>query len=198
MEPNEVPDAAPDASSGARARWLRVAALLVFTGALLVVAKVTGLYAHLTPAEIHARMAAAGWWGPIGYLVAFSIGELVHVPGTLFVGAAVVSYGRVLGTALAFVGAVVSMSVSFVVVRGLGGKPLGTIRWRFVRRILAHLDEHPVRTIVLLRLVLWLTPQLNYILALSNVRFRSYLLGSMVGLLAPVVLLSFAIDYFFH
>jgi uncharacterized membrane protein YdjX (TVP38/TMEM64 family) len=38
-----------------------------------------------------------------------------------------------------------------------------------------------------------MAPPLNYALALSNVRFRSYLLGTALGLLAPItglVLLS--------
>jgi len=193
--PDAVPEVAPANPSEARNRWIRVGALVLVTVALVVLAKVSGVSAHLRPDEIHERMAAAGVWGPVGYLLAFSVGELAHVPGWVFIAAAVVAYGRALGTLLAFVGAIASLSVSFVVVRVIGGKPLGAVRWAFVRRLLAHLDEHPIRTVILLRLVLWLTPQLNYALALSNVRFRSYLLGSMVGLVGPVIVLSFLSDY---
>jgi hypothetical protein len=64
------------------------------------------------------------------------------------------------------------------------------------RRILSHLDGHPVRTIFLLRLLLWMAPQLNYALALSNVRFRSYLLGTALGLLAPIAGLVLLSDRF--
>jgi len=191
------PPLAPEGPQpGGRPRWLRLSLLVLLTAGLLGLSKVTGLGAHLRPEEIHARMAAAGWWGPLLYIVAFAVGELVHVPGWVFVAAAVVAYGRATGAALALAGALVSISVTFAVVRGVGGKPLGAIRWRWVARMLAHLDEHPVRTIILLRLVLWLTPQLNYVLALSHVRYRSYLVGSAVGLVAPVIILSLLVDHF--
>jgi uncharacterized membrane protein YdjX (TVP38/TMEM64 family) len=176
--------------------WARLGALVLTTVALLLVAKATGLTEHLHVPELQARMARAGWWGPVLYIAAFTAGELLHVPGTLFIAAAVVSYGRALGTPLAFVGAVVSFSVCFLVVRAVGGRALGTIPWGFAQRILAHLDQHPIRTVIALRLVLWLTPQLNYVLALSNITFRSYFIGSTTGLAIPVVALAYGLDYF--
>jgi uncharacterized membrane protein YdjX (TVP38/TMEM64 family) len=193
-------DAAQNAESRAflRTSLLRVGALLLVTGALVLAAYLSGAYTHLRPKEIQERMARAGIWGPIGYLVAFTAGELIHVPGTVFVAAAVVAYGRTFGTALAYLGAVVSLSTSFAVVRAVGGQPLAMIRWRFVRRLLGHLDDRPIRTIIVVRLIFWLTPQVNYALALSRVPFRSYLIGSAVGLLLPVTILGLALDYFIN
>ena len=176
-----------------RVRWWRLGLLAVLVLGLVVVARVTGLSAYLSAERIRGVTAAAGYWGPIAVVVIFCVGELVNVPGAVFVAAAVVAYGRVGGGVLAFVGAMAAVSVSFVVVRTIGGKPLGAIRSSLARRILSHLEGHPVRTIFLLRLLLWMAPQLNYALALSSVRFRGYLLGTTLGLLAPItglVLLS--------
>jgi uncharacterized membrane protein YfcA len=39
-----------------------------------------------------------------------------------------------------------------------------------------------------------LTPQVNYVLALSNVRWRHYLVGSIIGLVIPVFALAFLLD----
>ena len=179
-------------------RWGRLAALAALVVGLVVVGRVTGLTAWLSTERIRTGMESAGVWGPIVFVAAFAVGELVHVPGMVFVAAAVVAYGRVGGGALALAGAIVSLCVSFVVVRGVGGKPLGAIRWRFVQRILGHLEGHPVRTIALLRLVLWMAPQLNYALALSSVRFRSYLVGSVLGLVAPITLVALLFDRLFN
>jgi uncharacterized membrane protein YdjX (TVP38/TMEM64 family) len=191
-----APETTLDAARDARRHWLRLAALVVMVVALLVVAKVSGFTSHLGSEEIRARMATAGWWGPVGYVGAFSLGELAHVPGLVFVFAAVVAYGRLAGGALAFTGAIISMAFSFTVVRNVGGQPLGAIRWAFVRRILAELDDHPIRTVILLRLVLWMTPQVNYALALSSVRARDFLVGSAIGLFAPICGLAFLFDRF--
>lgn len=179
-----------------RVRWWRLGLLAVLIVGLVVVTRVTGLIAYLSTERIRAVMAAAGYWGPIAFVVIFSVGELVQIPGAIFVAAAVVAYGRAGGGVLAFVGALAAVSVSFVVARTLGGKPLGAIRSSLARRILSQLEGHPVRTIFLLRLLLWMAPQLNYALALSSVRFRSYLIGTALGLLAPITGLVLLSDQF--
>jgi uncharacterized membrane protein YdjX (TVP38/TMEM64 family) len=176
--------------------WLRLLALLVMVVVLLVVARVSGLASHLGTEEIRTRMAMAGWWAPVLYVGAFALAELAHFPGTVFVLAAVVAYGRLVGGALAFTGAIISFLVTFTVVRRVGGQPLGAIRWAWVRRILAELDGHPIRTVVLLRLVLWMTPQVNYVLALSSVKTRDFVVGSIIGLAGPICALAFMFDRF--
>jgi uncharacterized membrane protein YdjX (TVP38/TMEM64 family) len=181
-----------------RVRWGRIVALAALVLGLVVVGRLTGMTAYLSPPRIRAALGAAGLWGPVLFVAAFCAGELVHVPGTVFVAASVVCYGRLGGSILALVGALVSLSVSFVVVRAVGGKPLAAIRWRFVRRMLEHLEGRPVRTIALLRLVLWMAPQLNYALALSSVRFRSYVVGSALGLAAPITVIALLFDRLFN
>ena len=55
-----------------------------------------------------------------------------------------------------------------------------------------------MRTVLLLRLVLWMAPELNYALALSNVGYRPYLVGSALGLVAPIGGTVLLFDYFFN
>jgi uncharacterized membrane protein YdjX (TVP38/TMEM64 family) len=196
METAAGPEGSSADQPSSRTLWLRLGALGVVTVGLIVLSSVSGLGKELKPDAFRAHVLAAGSWGPLLLLVAFAVGELVHVPGVVFVGAAVLAYGRPLGGLLAYVGAIVSLAVSFAVVRGIGGKPLGAIKWAFARRLLGQLDTHPLRTVVLLRSVLWMTPQLNYALALSNLRFRDYLLGSAAGLVLPIVALSYVFAWF--
>ncbi len=51
-------------------------------------------------------------------------------------------------------------------------------------------DTQPVRSVVLLRLVFHSVPALNYALALSGVQWRHYLLGTLLGLVLPVVVVT--------
>lgn len=89
----------------------------------------------------------------------------------------------VLIVALAGVG---SVCFSFLIVHSIGGRALSEIERPFVRRTLSRLDERPIRTVVVLRLMLWLSPALNDSLALSDIRFRNYLIGSFLGLIPPI------------
>jgi uncharacterized membrane protein YdjX (TVP38/TMEM64 family) len=197
-EPGAVEPASPAAPAPTPVRWWRIGALVALIVGLLVLGKLTGLTAYLTTERIRTLVQAAGWWGALLLIALFCVGELVHIPGFVFVAAAVIAYGRLGGGALGYVGALCSVSVSFFIVRGVGGKPLGAIKWRFVQRILGQLDTHPVRTVTILRSILWMAPQLNYALALSRVRYRDYLIGSALGLALPVAGMVLLMDRLFN
>lgn len=175
---------------------LRLALLAVFLIGLFVLGAATGWADRFTLEGIREAIADAGVWGFAVFLGAFALGELLHVPGFLFVAAAVLAYGRFVGGAAAYVGAVVSVIVSFAVVRGVGGRALGGLKNARVRRILDRLEERPVRVVALLRLLLWMAPPLNYALALSPVRFRDYVVGSALGLILPIAMASAFLDWF--
>jgi hypothetical protein len=64
-------------------------------------------------------------------------------------------------------------------------------RWRLLRRTFEKLEAHPVRSIALLRLVLWLAPPLTYALAATRVRLRDHVFGCAIGLLLPVLAADF-------
>jgi uncharacterized membrane protein YdjX (TVP38/TMEM64 family) len=183
---------AEEAIPTARWRWVRLVVLAALVVGLLVTGRLTGLTDRLSTPALRATIAAAGAWGPVLFVLAFCAGELVQVPGVAFVAAAVFAYGPVSGAVLSLVGAIASVSFTFAFVRTVGGKPLASLRWPFAQRLLARLDRHPVLTIALLRLVLWISPPLSYALALSGVRFRSYLAGSALGLAIPVPAVAFA------
>ncbi len=169
-----------------RVRWIRVAALVVLTGAAYVGLRATGLSEQIGVGSVRDAVLDAGVWGVALFSVVFALGELVHIPGMVFVAGGILAYGKLTGFAVSWLAAVFSVCVSFVLVRSLGGRLLAEIERPFVTRLLARLDERPITTVLLLRTVLWLAPPLNYALALSNVRFRHYLIGSAAGLVAPV------------
>ncbi|MCB9597925.1 MAG: TVP38/TMEM64 family protein [Sandaracinaceae bacterium] len=194
--PDEVSAETVDASAPAkRSSRLRLLALAAFFVGSLAIAKLTGLSDAIDVETIRRWMDAAGPLGFVGFVVAFAVGELMHVPGVVFVGAASVAYGNVLGSLAAYLGALASITASFYVVRTIGGQPLGEVQRPVVRKILARLDEHPIATIAILRFIFWMAPALNYGLAMSKVRFRDYFIGSALGLVIPIPLVVVFFDW---
>ena len=63
-----------------------------------------------------------------------------------------------------------------------------------MRKILDRLDERPILTVVILRLIFVMSPPVNYALALSSLRFRDYLIGSLIGLPVPLIVLGLVAD----
>lgn len=187
-----------DASTAAPApkkKLLRLAAMVTLVVGSIVLAKVTGVDERLTPEAIRGFMEGAGVLGFVLFLGVFALGELVHVPGVFFVAAAILAYGRGLGGLAAYAGAVLSVIVSFLVVRGVGGQMLADVRRPWLRKILAGLERRPIRVVAILRLILWMAPPLNYALAMSTVRLRDYMIGSALGLLIPIALASLFFDW---
>lgn len=177
-------------------KWVRIGALIaLFVGSAIAV-KVTGISDDLTRESIQEMMQGAGLLGLLAFLGVFAVGELLHVPGLVFVAAAIVAYGQLVGGFAGYLGALVSVSVSFVVVRVVGGQPLADVKRPFLKKWLDRLDAKPIRSVAVLRLILWMAPPLNYALAMSNLRFREYLIGSAIGLVIPITIVAVLFEFF--
>jgi uncharacterized membrane protein YdjX (TVP38/TMEM64 family) len=73
------------------------------------------------------------------------------------------------------------------VIRAIGGQAFVQIKRPFIERALVFLESRPIMTVAILRLIFWMAPPLNYALAMTPVKLRDYVIGSAVGLAAPVV-----------
>lgn len=155
--------------------------------ALAVLARRHGLDA----ASLEAELLALGCFAAPVFILLFAAGELLHLPGIVFVVVARHVFGPLTGFAVGYAGAVFALAVSFALARRLSIAARGTRepwrpRWSILRRLFDRLERAPVRSVALLRLVLWLAPPLTYAVATTGVRARDHLLGSALGLLVPV------------
>ena len=125
---------------------------------------------------------------PVLFIGAFVAGGLVGLPGMAFVLGARLAFGPYLGGVLAYIAGMCAITAPFVTARFL--RRHAAEPWRpkhkLAARAMAMLETHPIRAVVLLRLVLWFNPPLSYALALTPLRFRDYLVGCALAL-APVV-----------
>lgn len=182
----------PPVEKSKAGRLILLAVLLV---GLVVLGKVTGLTEHLTVPRIREFMTELGVLGFLLFVVLFCVGELVHIPGMVFMLAAVVAYGPLLGGIAGFVGGVISVTFTFVLVRRVGGQPLGEIKWPIMRKVLELMGERPIAVVTVLRMVFAFSPVLNYALAMSTVRLREYVFGSLIGLIPWAVGCALATEW---
>ena len=194
MTPDAPQPPAPPPRPAPRASLLRLALLLALTAALFVVARATGLSDRVSVEQLRAWMLASGALGVVLFAAAFSAGLLLHLPGWMFVAAAVLAYGRLRGGFLSFVSAVIAVSVTFLFVRLVGGEPLAAVERPLFKRVLSRLDDRPLQTVIALRILFFMTSLVNYTLGLSRLRFRDYLLGSAIGLVIPILVETLAVD----
>jgi uncharacterized membrane protein YdjX (TVP38/TMEM64 family) len=152
---------------------------------------------RLSSEQLSAWVSALGCWSAPTFVLSFVIGQLLYVPGALFVGAARVSFGPAWGVLLAYVGALAAITVPFVLARYARGSAQAAYRPRFsfLRRALDRVELRPIQSMVLLRSVLFLSPPLSYALAFTSVRTRDYVLGSALGLLVPTIVVTSSVGW---
>lgn len=172
----------------------RLALLFGVAFVLYLVGTQPDVQAYFELEHLRGMIARAGLIGMLGYVALFAAGNMVQVPALVFISLALLAWGPLTGGALALVGSLAATSVSYWTVRSVGGSPLAEVDNRWVRALLAQLDDHPIRTLVLGRAILYMSPVLNYPLALSGMRFRDYLLGSALGFIAPIAVIALALD----
>ena len=186
---------ASPSSPGRRSRLLRLGGLALVLAGLYAGAHYTGLTQDLDAEKIRTIVQGAGPLGWIVYIGVFAAGTLGQLPGFIFVAAASLIYGRFLGFFLALTAAFVSVCVSFLVVRAVGGRALTEFDNKLLTKMLTRLDERPVVTVILLRLVFMISPPLNYALGLSNIGFRDYAVASAIGLIPPILGMTIFFDW---
>jgi uncharacterized membrane protein YdjX (TVP38/TMEM64 family) len=178
-----------------RQHYGRLILAVAFIVILAAAGRLTGVRQYFTPENVRGLVLNVGIWGYVLFIVVFSVGEVLHVFGLIFVAAGVYAFGRTTGLIMGIIGGIVAVSVSFLVMRGIGGSAFTRVDRPWVQGMLKKLDQMPVRIVIVLRLIFIMNPSLNYLLALTSIRFRDYLIGSAIGLVAPISIFVFCFDW---
>ena len=175
--------------------YRRLLAVLLFLAVLLTIVQLSGLRENFSLDFLQHQILAHQVAGLLAFVVLFSIGNLIQIPGWIFLAAAVLTLGKVAGGLATYVAASTSCVVTFLVIKAIGGDALRQLDNKVALRIFRHLDAHPVRSIALLRVLFQTVPALNYALALSGMKFRHYLVGTLIGLPVPIAMYCLFFDY---
>jgi len=167
---------------------VRVAILVAIVIGLAAAAHFSGLADSLTRERVQSIASSWGALGVLAYVAIFAVGEILQLPGAIFVIAAVAAYGPWLGTLVAYVGMNVASISVFLFVRLVAGRALTEIAHPRVKQLIGHVDAAPIRTAFVARGILFVLPGIGYALALSSIRFRDYVIGSAIGLVIPSLL----------
>jgi uncharacterized membrane protein YdjX (TVP38/TMEM64 family) len=169
-----------------RSQIIKLSLFLVFIVTLFAIKQFTPIGDKMTIENLQLLFEPMGNWGIALFVAIFIVGIVLQLPGFIFIGASVVIFGSLLGTIVAYSSSVLAVIVSFYFARMIGGNALAQIKSHRVQNILNKLEENPVKTIIILRSVMWIAPPLNYALAFSKVSTRKYIIGSAIGLVLPI------------
>ena len=176
-------------------RHLRLFAVVLFVGLLFAAFELSGLRGHFSLEFLRQRIEENRWTGLALFVALFSLGNLIQVPGLLFLSAAVLTLGKGMGGITTYIAASTSCVLTFVLIRLIGGNALRQLDGKLARRLFRRLDAQPVLSVALLRVLLQTLPPLNFALALSGLKFRAHLVGTLLGLPLPIFLYCLLFDF---
>lgn len=179
-------------------RRLRLGLVVGFMVLIWAVFEASGLRAQISVAALHDQFLRHKLLGLLSFAALFALGNLIQIPGWLFLAAAVLALGRTWGALATYVAACFACLSTFAVIRLLGADALRGFDGRAGRWIFARLDARPVQSVVLLRLLFQTLPTLNAALALSGIGWGAYVLGTLLGLPLPIALYSVFFDAAAH
>lgn len=153
---------------------------------------ITGLAAYflggINPVQLQAWLNQAGIWAPIIYIVLYSVATVLVFPSTALnlTGGAI--FGPWLGTLWTSIAAVIAAIVSFAFTRTVGREIIAqklANRWQSMD---AEMRQGGLFYIFAIRLLPIIPYGLvNFAAGLTSIRFRDYLIGTILGTVPGVL-----------
>jgi phosphatidylserine/phosphatidylglycerophosphate/cardiolipin synthase-like enzyme/uncharacterized membrane protein YdjX (TVP38/TMEM64 family) len=175
------------------ARAAKLIASLVFVLGLALAWKVTPLSQYLDSKTVEATIAgfASSPWAPLYVIAAFVLGGLLEFPLILLIAGTAAALGPVLGFTCAAAGSLASAVLTYFVGAWLGRRHMESALGPRLNRIRGRVQRGGVLAITAIRLVP-IAPFtiVNMVAGASGISFSHYIIGTALGLLPGLVMLS--------
>jgi phospholipase D1/2 len=180
-----------------RRRLPRLAVLVIALLALAAAWTWTPLNEWVEPdrlAELARGLQASGW-GPLLFVAIMTIGSLLMVPITALIVAGAVLFGPVVGGVSGMTGSLLSAMVGFALGRGIFHDEVRRHAGPRIQHLSRAIQRRGVLSVLAVRLVP-VAPftVVNVVAGSSHVRFRDFLIGTLLGMAPGLVGLTVAAD----
>ena len=149
----------------------------------------SGAYEEFDPATMRVWLREAGPWGGVLFIVAYSCLQPFGVNGLVFLLSAPLIWSPTEAFLLNWAGTVGTGLFSFAGARFVARDWVQQRLPKRVRRFDDRLRTRGFRTVLLLRLIFYTTPTVQWALGVSRVSFVPFLIGTVVGV-APFTLMT--------
>jgi uncharacterized membrane protein YdjX (TVP38/TMEM64 family) len=173
------------------AALIKAILLLMFIVAAVAMVRFTGVREFLTVEKLGALLANAGLWAPLAFILVYSAGVCLFVPGTLLTALGAAIFGPYWGFLYVWVAAMLGAAGGFLIGRYLGREFAASLIGDLLKKYDDAIERNGFATVLYLRLVYFPFTAMNFGMGLTKVGFRDYLWGTGLGILVGTFIFTF-------
>ena len=183
-----------NASEGGRGKALFKAAILAaFVIGAIILVRYTPIKDYLTAEQLGRFLDTAGIWAPLVFILIYTIGVCLFVPGTLLTGLGAAIFGPYWGFVYVWIGAMLGAGAAFIIGRTLGREFAASLIGDRLKKYDEAIERNGFATVLYLRLVYFPFTPMNFGMGLTRVRFWDYVAGTGLGIIVGTFIFTFFI-----
>jgi len=173
---------------------VKAALLVSFAGLAVLVFHGTPAKDWLTHENLSSFLAAAGIWGPLGFILFFSVGVCLFIPGVLLTSLGAALFGTYWGFLYNWLGAMAGASAAFFIARYLGREFAASLIGDRLKKYDEGIERNGFAVVLYLRLIFFPFTLLDFGMGLTKVRFWDYFWGTALGTLVGIFVITFLVS----
>jgi uncharacterized membrane protein YdjX (TVP38/TMEM64 family) len=167
--------------------------LAAFIVCAIVLVRFTPVKGYLTSEQLGRFLNTAGFWAPLVFILIYTVGVCLFVPGTFLTGLGAAIFGPYLGFIYVWFGAMLGASAAFVIGRTLGREFAASLVGDRLKKYDEAIERNGFATVLYLRLVYFPFTPMNFGMGLTRVRFWDYVAGTGLGIVVGTFIFTFFI-----
>jgi len=172
---------------------IKAAFLLLFVVAAIILVRYTPIKNYLTADALGRFLATAGFWAPLVFVLIYTVGVCLFLPGTLLTGLGAAIFGAYWGFVYVWLGAMAGASLAFLIGRTLGREFAASLVGDKLKKYDDAIQRNGFATVLYLRLVYFPFTPMNFGMGLTKVQFWDYFLGTGLGIIVGTFIFTFFI-----
>ncbi len=167
--------------------------LLIFIVAAIFLLRFTPIKNYLTAEALGRFLETAGFWAPLIFILIYTAGVCLFLPGTLLTGLGAAIFGAYWGFVYVWFGAMAGAAAAFFIGRTLGREFASSLIGDKLKKYDDGIERNGFATVLYLRLVYFPFTPMNFGMGLTKVHFRDYFFGTGLGIIVGTFIFTFFI-----